>query len=105
MGNLSKRRQLHDEFLNSSEGIEYTKKKKERNDLEKEWGDKILEEHGYVRSPRNFFLTILPKEMFMMNPDLEWLSQEEMFNDAVFEAMNIDETTAHTYMALKFVLY
>ena len=105
MKNLSKLQQLHDEFLNSPEGIEYTKKEKERDELEKEWDSKILEEHNYIRRPREFFLHILPKEMFTMNPDLEWLSQEEMFNDAVFEACNWDETTAHSHMALKFVLY
>ena len=94
-----------EDFNKTPEGQEKIRKENEFKKLEKEWDEKVLKEHNYTRRQREMFLTILPETMFNMNPDLEWRLPEQMFDDAMFEACNTDETTAHTHMAMKFVLY
>lgn len=87
------------------EGQENERKKQELERLEREWDEKVFNEHNYKRRQREFFLNLLPESMFGMKPDLEWRLPKQMFDDAMFETCNIDETTAHTHMAMKFVLY
>ena len=94
-----------EEYENSPEGQESAKKRKEKEDAQDAWTKKVKEEHGYERRQRELFLKLLPESMFNMEPDLEWMRDEDMFDDAMFEACNWDETTAHSHMAMKFVLY
>lgn len=94
-----------EEYEKSPEGQEKARKRKEEEEAQEAWTKKVKEEHGYDRRQRTLFLNILPEEMFNMEPDLEWMRDEDMFNDAMFEACNWDETTAHSHMAMKYVLY
>ena len=94
-----------EEYENSPEGQESAKKRKEKEDAQDVWTKKVKEEHGYERRKRELVLKLVPESMFNMEPDLEWMRDEDMFDDAMFEACNWDETTAHSHMAMKFVLY
>jgi hypothetical protein len=89
----------------SPEGQEQLRKEKEYEEFQASWTKKVKEEHGYERRKRGAFITLLPESMSGMNPDLEWLNDKEMFDDALFEALNWDETTMHSHMAMKFILY
>ncbi len=94
-----------EEYDKTPEGQEKLKQKHELEQLELDWTEKVKQEHDYDRRSQDMFLTILPEAMFGMKPDLEWRLPQQMFNDAMFEAWNIDETTAHSHMAMKFALF
>ena len=69
----------------SPEGQEQLRKEKEYEEFQASWTKKVKEEHGYERRKRGAFITLLPESMSGMNPDLEWLNDKEMFDDALFE--------------------
>jgi hypothetical protein len=94
-----------EEYEKTPEGQEDARKTKEEEEAQGAWTKKVKEEHGYDRRRQSPFLTFMPQEMSNMEPDLEWMRDEDMFDDAMFEACNWDETTAHSHMAMKFVLY
>lgn len=93
------------EYEKTPEGQEEIRKRKEYEETQENWTKTVKDEHGYDRRQRSLFLTLLPEKMYNMNPNLEWMNEKDMFEDAIFEACNLDETTAHSHMAMKFVLY